>query len=95
MLIDRNEIVPSMKKYIFTSSIILAFALVSNATIYVGGTGRSTVFLNGDDVVLKSGAGDKFSAGSLAGIAAAFGLEIAFEDCEKKYNINYLKFIKK
>ena len=63
MLIDRNEIVPDMKKYIFTSSIILAFALVSNATIYEGGTGRSTVFLNGDDVVLKSGAGDKFNAG--------------------------------
>ena len=33
-----------MKKYIFTSSIVLAFALVSNATIYEGGTGRSTVF---------------------------------------------------
>ena len=38
---------------------------------------------------------DKFSAGSLAGVAAAFGLEIAFEDCEKRYSINYLKFIKK
>ena len=38
---------------------------------------------------------DKFSPGKLAGIAAAFNLELEFDDCEKRYNIMYLKFIKK
>lgn len=51
-----------MKKYIFTSSLILASALsvMAESVIVEGGTSR-TPLKAGYDNILKSGKGDKFS----------------------------------